>query len=109
MDAMKSRVRSRGLTLLELGGLALLVGWFVGLIGAAFRLALLEADQLRDRLVTWAQGASFLGLVTGCAAATAIGGSGSAGWRKASSGHFPASHGRPPSSGFWERPGGESS
>ena len=109
MDAMKSRVRSRGLTLLELGGLALLVGWFVGLIGAAFRLALLEADQLRDPLVTWAQGASFLGLVTGCAAATASGGSGRAGRRKASSGHFPASHGRPPSSGFGERPRGESS
>src|SRR6516164_2578749 len=63
-----------GGNLLKLGGFALLVGMFAGLIGAAFRLALLQADQFRDQLVTWAQGASFLGLllvVAGCGAATA--------------------------------------
>ena len=61
--------------LLKFGGLALLVGGFVGLLGAAFRLALLQADQFRVQLVTWAQGTSFLGLlllVAGCGAATAI-------------------------------------
>jgi CIC family chloride channel protein len=64
-----------GRDLLKLGGLALLIGGFVGLIGAAFRLALLQADQFRDQLVTWAQGANFLGLlllVAGCGAATAV-------------------------------------
>jgi len=64
-----------GENLLKLGGLALLVGGFAGLLGAAFRLALLQADQFRDQLVTWAQGASFLGLlllVAGCGAATAL-------------------------------------
>src|SRR5262245_20310033 len=63
-----------GGNLLKLGGLALLVGGFAGLLGAAFRLALLQADQFRDQLVTWAQGASVLGLlllVAGCGAATA--------------------------------------
>jgi CIC family chloride channel protein len=61
--------------LLKLGALALLVGGFAGLIGASFRLALLHADQLRDRLVTWAQARSLPGLlvvVAGCASATAI-------------------------------------
>jgi len=44
--------------LLKLGGLALLVGGTVGLVGAAFRLALLQADVLRDWLVTHAQDAA---------------------------------------------------
>ncbi|HMF18838.1 MAG TPA: chloride channel protein, partial [Gemmataceae bacterium] len=64
-----------GGNLLKLGGLALLVGGFAGFLGAAFRLALLQADQFRDQLVTWAQGASLLGLlliVAGCGAATAL-------------------------------------
>jgi CIC family chloride channel protein len=63
-----------GGNLLRLGELALLVGVFVGLIGAAFRLALLQADRFRDQLVTWAQGASFPGLllvVAGCGTAAA--------------------------------------
>jgi CIC family chloride channel protein len=52
-----------GGNLLKLGALALLVGAFVGLIGAAFRLALLHADQIREHLVTHAQGAHVTGLV----------------------------------------------
>jgi CIC family chloride channel protein len=62
-------------SLLKLGGLALFVGGLVGLMCAAFRLALVQADQLRDNLVTWAQGASLVGLlllVAGCATAAAI-------------------------------------
>jgi CIC family chloride channel protein len=64
-----------GGSLLKLGGLALLVGGFAGLVGAAFRLTLLRADEYRDRLAAWAQGASVPGLlllVAGCAAATAV-------------------------------------
>src|SRR5262245_40583441 len=73
----KQDVESRnkvGGNLLKIGGLALVVGGFAGIIGASFRLTLLQADQFRDQLITWAQGASFLGLllvVAGCAAATA--------------------------------------
>src|SRR5262245_59289253 len=60
--------------LLTLGGLALFIGMVVGLLVAAFRLTLNQADQVREQLVTWAQGASFLGfllVVAGCAATTA--------------------------------------
>jgi len=70
----KSRNEVGG-NLLKLGGLALLVGGFAGLLGAAFRLALLQADQFRDQLVTWAQGSSLLGLLlllAGCGAAAAL-------------------------------------
>jgi CIC family chloride channel protein len=62
-------------SLLKLGALALLVGGAAGLLGAAFRLALLQGDQLRDRLVGQAQGARLPGLVllvAGCGAATAV-------------------------------------
>jgi CIC family chloride channel protein len=60
--------------LLKLGALALLVGEVAGFMGAAFRLALLQADQCRDWLVGQAQGARLLGLVllvAGCGVATA--------------------------------------
>jgi CIC family chloride channel protein len=60
---------------LKLGGLALLLGGVAGLVCTAFRLALRQANQLRDWLVPWAHGANLLGLVllvAGCAAATAI-------------------------------------
>jgi CIC family chloride channel protein len=60
---------------LKPGGLALLLGGVAGLVCTAFRLALRQANQLRDWLVPWAQGANLLGLVllvAGCAAATAI-------------------------------------
>jgi CIC family chloride channel protein len=64
-----------GGNLLKLGALALLVGGAVGLLGAVFRLALLQADQLRGRLVSQAQDARLAGLVllvAGCGVATAL-------------------------------------
>jgi CIC family chloride channel protein len=67
--------RVGGGSLSKLGGVALLVGAFVGLLGAAFRLALVRADQFRDQLVTSAHEASAIGLVllvAGCGAAAAI-------------------------------------
>ena len=60
--------------LLQLGCLALLAGGVVGLVGTAFRLALVRVDQLRDALVSSAQNVPLLGvvlLVTGCGAFTA--------------------------------------
>jgi CIC family chloride channel protein len=61
--------------LLKLGALALLAGGAAGLVGAAFRLALQQADHLRDRLIAQAHNATFPGLglvIAGCAATTAI-------------------------------------
>jgi CIC family chloride channel protein len=62
-------------SLLKLGCLALAVGAAAGLVCTAFRLALIQADQFRDRLIAWAQGVGLVGLVfivVGCAGATAI-------------------------------------
>jgi CIC family chloride channel protein len=73
-DRGDQRPESVRASLLKLGGLALLVGGASGLVCTAFRLALIQADQFRDRLLAWAQGTNLLGLVlvvAGCAAVTA--------------------------------------
>ncbi len=53
--------------------LALIVGAAAGLIGAVFRIVLEHADQLRDRIISWAHGEAILGfiaiVVAGAAAA----------------------------------------
>jgi chloride channel protein, CIC family len=58
--------------LLTLALLAPIVGAGAGLIGAAFRLALAQADRVRNALIAWAHGGHFAGLVlvtvTGAAA-----------------------------------------
>src|SRR5262249_4918341 len=52
---------------------ALVVGAAAGLIGALFRLVLVRADDLRDRVIGWAHGEALLGfgliVVAGAAAA----------------------------------------
>src|SRR5258708_6550141 len=48
--------------LVTLAVLALVVGAAAGLIGAVFRLVLVRADTLRDRLIVWAHGEALLGL-----------------------------------------------
>ena len=61
--------------LLVLALLAPIVGAVSGLLGATFRLALAQADRLRDELIVWAHGQRTAGrlLVTAsCTAATAI-------------------------------------
>jgi chloride channel protein, CIC family len=55
--------------------LAPIVGAASGLIGAVFRLALAEADRLRNAAIIWAHGWNIVGLlviVAGCAAAVAF-------------------------------------
>jgi CIC family chloride channel protein len=62
-------------SLLTLALLSLVVGLGTGLIGAAFRLALAQADRLRNVLVAWAHGehlAGFLLVTATVAAATAL-------------------------------------
>ena len=62
-------------TLLVLALLALIVGAAAGVLGAIFRLALEQADRLRDAAVAWAQGQRLIGflLVTvTCGAATSL-------------------------------------
>ena len=64
-----------GGSLLLLAVLAMIVGAAAGLLGAAFRLALLRADELRNVLIRWAQGEKLAGLVliiTVCAASAAV-------------------------------------
>lgn len=70
-DAPPAPVAQREGSLLTLAVLALVVGAASGLIGALFRLSLEWADGLRDRLISWAHGGSFAGLlfVIGFAAA----------------------------------------
>src|SRR6516165_1985025 len=61
--------------LLVLGLLSLLVGAASGLVGAAFRLSLDQADHLRNVLIGWAHGVSVAGILlvsAACAAATAV-------------------------------------
>jgi CIC family chloride channel protein len=61
--------------LLALGLLALLAGALAGLVGAVFRLSLIQADRLRDALIGWAHGRETIGLLLVlalCAAATAL-------------------------------------
>jgi CIC family chloride channel protein len=58
-----------------LGLLSLLVGAASGLVGAAFRLSLDQADHLRNVLIGWAHGVSVAGILlvsAACAAATAV-------------------------------------
>jgi len=50
-------------SLLALALLSLLVGLGAGLVGAAFRLSLEEADRLRNALIVWAHGGHWAGLV----------------------------------------------
>jgi CIC family chloride channel protein len=61
--------------LVALALLALLVGAFAGLVGAAFRLSLAYADRWRDLLIVWAKGhgaAGFLVVIAVCAIAVAF-------------------------------------
>ena len=61
--------------LLVLALVALIVGAAAGLVGAVFRLALEQADRLRDALIGWAHGEhleGFLIVVAACAAATLV-------------------------------------
>ena len=61
--------------LLALALLALIVGAAAGFVGAVFRLALEQADRLRDALIAWAHGEhleGFLIVVGACAAATLV-------------------------------------
>jgi CIC family chloride channel protein len=61
--------------LISLALLSLLAGAASGLVGAAFRLALLRAHAFRDGLITWAHGYNLLGMllvVALAAAATAL-------------------------------------
>jgi len=61
-------------SLLALALLAPLVGAASGLVGAAFRLSLAQADRWRDALIAWAHGWEILGFLlvcAGCAAAVA--------------------------------------
>jgi CIC family chloride channel protein len=70
-DAPAPQAAQREGSLLALAVLALVVGAASGLIGALFRLSLEWADGLRDRLISWAHGGGFAGLlfVIGLAAA----------------------------------------
>jgi CIC family chloride channel protein len=71
----RQEANESGTDLLKVGVLALLAGGIVGLVCAAFRLALFQADQLRDRLLSQARGARLLGLllvVAGCGVAAAV-------------------------------------
>src|SRR5271166_1241674 len=64
-----------GGSLLALALLALLAGALAGLVGALFRLSLVQADRLRGVLIEWAYGreaVGFLLVLAACAAATAL-------------------------------------
>ena len=64
-----------GGSLLALALLALVAGALAGLVGAIFRLSLVEADRLRGMLIEWAHGweaVGFLLVLAACAAATAL-------------------------------------
>jgi CIC family chloride channel protein len=61
--------------LLALTLLALVAGALAGLVGAVFRLSLIEADRLRDALIGWAHGREAFGfaiVIAGCAGATTL-------------------------------------
>ena len=62
-------------SLLALAVLALVVGAVAGVVGAVFRLALEQADRLRDALIARAHGQAILGflfVLVACSAATAL-------------------------------------
>ena len=65
--------RSKDLFVLAL--LAPIVGAISGFLGATFRLALAQADRVRNELIGWTQGQKTIGfllLMTSCASACAI-------------------------------------
>jgi chloride channel protein, CIC family len=65
----------QGGSLLALALLALVAGALAGLVGAIFRLSLVQADRLRGVLIEWAYGweaVGFLLVLAACAAATAL-------------------------------------
>src|ERR1700730_15410877 len=62
-DVRPAQAAQREGSLLALAALALVVGAASGLIGALFRLSLEWADGVRDRLMSWAHGGSFAGLL----------------------------------------------
>ena len=71
--ALKERERARDL--LAVGLLSLVVGAGTGVVSAAFRVVLANADRLRDAFVHWARGqaaAGFCLAVVACAAATVL-------------------------------------
>ena len=62
-------------SLLALALLALVAGVLAGIVGASFRLSLVQADRLRNALIEWAHGqeaVGFLVVLAVCAGATAI-------------------------------------
>ena len=62
-------------SLLALAVLALVVGAVAGVVGAVFRLALEQADSMRDALIARAHGQTILGflfVLVACSAATAL-------------------------------------
>lgn len=62
-------------SLLRLSVLSLIVGGMIGVVCASFRLALVEADQLRGQLIVWAQGIGTIGALVAiavCSAAAAV-------------------------------------
>ena len=72
---MTNDERQGGGSLLALALLALLAGALAGLVGALFRLSLVQADRLRGVLIEWAYGreaVGFLLVLAACAAATAL-------------------------------------
>lgn len=74
-DQAPARPPAKEGNLFVLAALALVVGAAAGIIGAMFRLTLLQADHLRNLLVGWARGHAAIGffvLVATCAAATAL-------------------------------------
>ncbi|HEY1452776.1 MAG TPA: H(+)/Cl(-) exchange transporter ClcA [Roseiarcus sp.] len=72
---MRNAESHEGGSLLALALLALVAGALAGLVGAIFRLSLVEADRLRNALIDWAHGREVLGLllvIALCACATAL-------------------------------------
>jgi CIC family chloride channel protein len=62
-------------SLLALALLALVAGALAGLVGAIFRLSLVQADELRGALIGWAHGRESVGfaiVIAACAGATAF-------------------------------------
>src|SRR5690349_19566810 len=71
---MTEAVTTKG-NLLVLALLAPIVGGGAGLVGAIFRLSLMQADRFRNALVAWAQGERLVGLVcvvVACASAALL-------------------------------------
>ena len=52
-------------SLLALALLALVAGVLAGIVGASFRLSLVQADRFRNALIEWAHGQEAVGFVVG--------------------------------------------